>query len=224
MTATYVNSGNFTAGLSASPITTAAIGWTPAIGNVLYAWLRLASNAAANSPAVSDSVNGAYTAISSFLIDGGTGQSHAGLFKNTVTAATAPTFTFSWAGGNASYTLVIIEVNGQTGEIVAIASGSSATPTGGSVSPTGAGLLIVLAAPVVTNMTWSNALDNAGGAAMTIHQPASGSLRASEADLHEAAGTYQPRITMSASEGWTACTLFVTESAAATTSVAAWIG
>lgn len=210
MAAAYVNSGNFTAGSSSSPLTTGTLGWTPAVGNVLYAMLRLGNNASATSPSLSDSVNGSYTALGSWVQDGGSGVSHAQWFKVTVGTATAPTFTFSWTGGAATYTLLIVEVSGGAAETLGSAgTGSSTTPTCGNVVASGAGLLLAGYASVATQQTYSSALDNSGGGSMTIRQPAAGTLRMAAATSSVTAATFAPRITTTTSEGWVAIALFI---------------
>lgn len=214
------NSGStFTSGPVASPVTFAALSWTPAVGNTLYVGIRLSGNASATQPSVSDNINGSYTALGTWVLDGGAATSHGEVFKRTVVTATAPAITFSWTGGNAGYTVVVWEVSGTTGEVVASGSGNSATPIGGSVSPSGAGIIFLFTETATSAMTFTSALDNSGGNAMTIDAPPSGTFRASLSHrAGEAAGTYVPQINQS-TEGWVAVTVFALDSATGSSNV-----
>jgi hypothetical protein len=174
------NSGTtITSGPVGSPITLGALGWTPQVGNWLYVGIRLSGNASATQPTVTDNINGTYTALGTWLLDGGGATSHGEVWKVQVATASAPAITFSWTGGNAGYTVIVWEVSGTTGENVASASGNDAVPTGGSVSPSGAGILFLWTESITNAQTFTSPLDNAAGNAMTIDVPAAGSFRLS---------------------------------------------
>lgn len=211
MTAAHVNSDNFTSGAVGSPIVLGPLSWTSTPGNRIYVGVRLSGNASAAQPTVS-TVDGALAALGTWQADGGAGTSHGEVFVRTVTLGIAHSVTISWTGGNAGYTVVVWEVSGTTGEVVAQASGSSTLPSSGPVSPSVAGILYHFTESITNAQTFTSPLDNSGGNAMTMDEPPSGSLRASLSHRSEAAGTYTPRITQT-SEAWVSFAVFATEPA-----------
>lgn len=156
--------------------------------------------------------------------DGGAGTSHAQWWQASgifAAGTSVTTITVVWAGGNTANTLTVYEFSGfdttTPSASTTAAAGNSATPTCNSISPSGSGYLLAGYSCPTTAQTWSSALDNAAGNAMTITQP-SGTSRAAGPTLVKASGgTFAPRITMSTSEGWVAIPLYINDAAGAAT-------
>lgn len=168
-------------------------------------------------------IGNAWSALGTWTADGGAATSHAQFLHATnvlAASGSAVTLTVVWGGGNTGFTLGCVGITGAatgaTPEVVGtVAAGTGTAPIAGSVTSAVGGVLLGGFSTVTTAQTYSSGLDNAAGSALTQQVPASGTYRVFVGSRLESAGTYAPRVTQSASEGWVAAAIFVPDPGAA---------